>query len=73
MKSSDRTLIAWVLAPTVAYVLGLFALMSWRMVSGQSPLPHGAMPAVLVLSMILPFGSAFSGNMLRLRRNVRGD
>jgi hypothetical protein len=72
MTRRDKMLIAWALAPNAIYVIGLCSLMVWRSVSGQSPLPQGAMLFVTPLSIVVPFGCAMLANAIRLRSNAHG-
>ncbi len=55
------------LAPNGAFVVGLLSWMAWRLVSGQSPLPHGATPIVMGLCVAMPVGAVALANFVRLR------
>jgi hypothetical protein len=70
MTSSDKKLISRALAPNLAFVCAVGGLMAWRIVSGLSPLPHGAMSVVMALAVAVPLGSAIFANAMRLRRDA---
>jgi hypothetical protein len=70
MIQSDKSFIAIALAPNGVFVLGMLGLMAWRLTSGQSPLPHGATPIVMGLSIAAPIGSVCVANFVRLRSRV---
>jgi hypothetical protein len=70
MTQSDKNIIAAAIAPNIALVFGLFAWMTWRVVTDQTPLSHGATSFVLGLCMVVPIGSAALANFARLRRDA---